>query len=245
MRSNVADSRRVEQILAEARASYRAPPAVRERVRRELTAIGAFRGEESEPFHPAARLPDARVAGVSKPMVALLAGLTFIAGFWLGGRNAKQPSVPALPPAGAAPTPTVVTTPALNPTPTLSAPPAGEAAAAELPAQVKRPAVADPPVKRADKPAEKRKTLSSELALLQRAEHAIRSGEPELALSFLADLDRRHPETQLGEERVAARLMARCARGDVPAKMEATQWLQERRASVYSDRVRELCELEH
>jgi hypothetical protein len=243
----VADSRSVEHTLAEARAHFRAPPAVRERVRNELAANGAF-GEGSDVAQPAARLPDIRVAGVSKPTVALLAGLTFVAGYWLGGRNASESSAPALPsatalpPATAVPSAAAVATPALSPAPALHpAPTPAAAAPAEPSASAKRSAAAASPVKRAET---RGSTPSAELALLQRAEHAIRSGEPDLALSFLADLDRRHPETQFGEERTAARLMARCARGDMQAQTQAEHWVNERRASVYSDRVRELCGLE-
>ena len=96
--------------------------------------------------------------------------------------------------------------------------------------------------RRSTKPAGQQ-ALNTELILLQRAERAIRSGEPELALSLLHELDQQQPNTRLGEERNAARLMARCARGDTAAHAEAEQFLRERRASVYSDRVRELCGL--
>jgi hypothetical protein len=86
--------------------------------------------------------------------------------------------------------------------------------------------------------------FGEELALLQRAERAIRSGEPELALSFLDDIERRYPQTRFVEERAAARLMARCARREVGSRAEAEKFLSERRTSVYSDRVRALCDLE-
>lgn len=87
-------------------------------------------------------------------------------------------------------------------------------------------------------------TSQEELTLLRRAEHAIRSGEPDLALSFLDDLDRRHAETRFAEERAAARLMARCARGDAEAITGAARFLRSRPSSVYSERVRALCSLD-
>ncbi|HVZ33809.1 MAG TPA: hypothetical protein VG963_15360, partial [Polyangiaceae bacterium] len=86
--------------------------------------------------------------------------------------------------------------------------------------------------------------LNSELVLLQRAERAIRSGEPDLALSFLDDLDRRHPDTRLVEERTAARLMARCARHEPGAAEQAELFLRDRHKSVYSDRLSALCQIE-
>jgi hypothetical protein len=80
--------------------------------------------------------------------------------------------------------------------------------------------------------------------LLQRAERAIRSNEPELALSFLDDIDRRYPKTRLVEERTAARLMARCVRAEPEARAQAEQFLTAQPMSVYRDRVHALCKLE-
>lgn len=80
--------------------------------------------------------------------------------------------------------------------------------------------------------------------MLQRAERAIRSGEPELALGFLEELDRRFPKTRFVEERTAARLLARCARAETEARAQAQVFVRERSSSVYSDRVRALCKLD-
>jgi len=245
----VADSTRVDQTLSMARANFRAPPAARERVRRGLESSGHFAsGAGSQAEADAAALaarPLRAVVGVSKPAAALLAGLTFVAGYWLGGQRASVPTPAALQAAAAPPPPVTAAPSAATPEPPAPAGPAPEAPAepgsaapaALLPSDSSRGAA------RPQKPDRRKSSLAEELALLQRAEHAIRAAEPELALSFLDDLDRRHPRTRLGEERTAARLMARCARGDADVQAEAERFVRERRASVYSDRVRALCML--
>jgi len=264
----MADSARVDRTLAIARTHFRAPSAARERVRGELAARGCF---ESAPAGKVAAplLPTPRAAGVGKPTAALLAGLTFVAGYWLGGQRTSDLAPAA--PSGSS----VNEVSALSPAPRVAADDmATETEAIAGPARLREPAPAPadapagssvdargtrhvepiepqprrhPPRKGSTKvprAQQRGEGLGDELALLQRAERAIRSGQPELALSFLDDLERRHPETQLGEERAAARLMARCARAEPGAMPEARAFLQARRASVYSDRLRALCGLE-
>jgi hypothetical protein len=51
-------------------------------------------------------------------------------------------------------------------------------------------------------------SLLEELELLRRAERTIRSGNSQVALGLLRDLDERFPKGQLVEERAAARVMA-------------------------------------
>lgn len=94
-----------------------------------------------------------------------------------------------------------------------------------------------------------RDTFAAELALLERAERAIRAEEGALALSFLAQLDREFPATSLREERRAARVLARCveARSGNPderarARAGAEEYLA-RSSSLYAGRVQQLCEL--
>jgi hypothetical protein len=79
------------------------------------------------------------------------------------------------------------------------------------------------------------------LALLARVERAIRASEPELALTLLAELERRHPRSSLVEERAAARLLAGCLRGDSTARARAERFVREHAASVYVERVRRSC----
>src|SRR5690606_23117475 len=83
-----------------------------------------------------------------------------------------------------------------------------------------------------------------ELVLLARAERAIRASEPALALTFLDDLERRFPTSSMIEERRAARLLAGCALSNPGARRRAELFIEERAASVYTDRVRRSCGLE-
>jgi hypothetical protein len=80
-----------------------------------------------------------------------------------------------------------------------------------------------------------------ELTLLSRAEHALRAGEAALALTFLDELERRHPRSTLLEERMAARLLADCLLDGPGARARAEQFLRERQGSVYADRLQSTC----
>jgi hypothetical protein len=274
----VADSLRVERVLAQTRAHYRAAPIARERVRATLQARGEWgRGPSAQPAQHAGRSPSllaaAHAAGVAKSTALVLAGLSFVAGFWLGDwhateRAAQTSGVVTATPSASSQTPALAQLPsAAHADPSLTAPPAAPALPIEQAAQPRTTAreagstpasvpattrasnaapLARAPrhVARATHPStEMENMLSSELVLLQRAERAIRSGEPDLALSFLDDLDRRFPDTRLIEERAAARLMARCARREPDAAEQAQLFLRDRRRSVYSDRLSALCQI--
>lgn len=250
----MADVDRIERTLAAAREHYGAPPEARERLRRALAASGHLAGAGSAGLaHDTHRAQRAPAAGVSKTAAALLAGVTFFTGLWLGNRRAEE-RAPAQP-AASFPAPVTSTASASPPSLPAALNGAGPESAALAPAALDSAVLpAAPPVPlpsakprtqatRAARPAAKQSVPNTELVLLQRAERAIRAGEGELALSLLAELDRQYPDTRLGEERKVARLLARCAQGDPRAQAEAARFLREQRASVYSDRVRELCEL--
>jgi hypothetical protein len=83
----------------------------------------------------------------------------------------------------------------------------------------------------------------AELMLLSRAERAIRSGNGELALAFVAELEQSHPQTRFSEERQAMRVLAECLTREAQARARAEAFLAARPVSVYSDRVRRLCTL--
>ncbi len=86
------------------------------------------------------------------------------------------------------------------------------------------------------------RALKDELSLLKRAERAIRANEAALAISFLDELDRRHPHSALREERTAARIIAECTLALPAAAPRAASFLETQRDSVYVDRVRRACE---
>ncbi|MEO8183726.1 MAG: hypothetical protein ABI895_33265 [Deltaproteobacteria bacterium] len=91
--------------------------------------------------------------------------------------------------------------------------------------------------------------LAGEVALLQRAEHAIRAGDAELALALLTELDREFPAASLPEERAAARVLAQCTRARTSAgpseasraRAGAESFLADDPASVYATRIRSSC----
>ncbi len=58
-----------------------------------------------------------------------------------------------------------------------------------------------------------RDRLAEEVALLSRAQAALRSGKPALALEVLSEHERKFSNGLLGEERIAARVRALCALG--------------------------------
>jgi hypothetical protein len=84
--------------------------------------------------------------------------------------------------------------------------------------------------------------FEQQLALLQRAESALHASDPELALGFLSDLDRRAPPTSLRQERLTALVLARCALGQVDAARSARRELfDESPSSIYLQRLAESC----
>jgi hypothetical protein len=91
--------------------------------------------------------------------------------------------------------------------------------------------------------------FAAEVALLERAERAIRAGEGALALALLEELEQKFPASTLREERAAARVLAGCeqAGSNGAAAREAARVAAERflaqGSALYADRVRQLCEL--
>jgi hypothetical protein len=96
---------------------------------------------------------------------------------------------------------------------------------------------------------ENRDRFAAEVALLGRAERAIRAGEAALALALLDQLDREFSSPALGVERTAARALARCeasrsgSAAERAAARSAARELLTQGSSLYADRVRKLCGL--
>jgi hypothetical protein len=91
--------------------------------------------------------------------------------------------------------------------------------------------------------------FAAEVALLGRAERAIRAGEAALALALLDQLDREFSSSALGVERATARALARCDASRTGSAAEravaqsAARELLTQGSSLYADRVRKLCGL--
>jgi hypothetical protein len=84
-------------------------------------------------------------------------------------------------------------------------------------------------------------SLSAELALLAKAQQALRDGEPALALTHAEEHHRRFPRGRLGEERLGIQALARCALGDDGAEAIAALTRLSPNSPLLS-RVRAACE---
>ncbi|HTV17317.1 MAG TPA: hypothetical protein VMG12_01560 [Polyangiaceae bacterium] len=82
---------------------------------------------------------------------------------------------------------------------------------------------------------------SDELALLQRAERAVRAENSALALMLAGELDARYPSSELLEERAAIELMAHCVAHATDARSRAERFLRAHPRSVYAERIAQLC----
>ena len=86
--------------------------------------------------------------------------------------------------------------------------------------------------------------LAQEVRLLRQADQALRAGDPATAHRLLDQLEREVPNGKLGEEREAARLLARCMSQPGPGtRRRARAFLDRHATSVYSGRIREICKL--
>jgi hypothetical protein len=250
----VADPDDIDASLAIARLALRPPAEASERVRARLAATRTLAAP------PLAAPPLAvRRIGVTKLTTTLLVGAGFVAGYWLGlqhdigswGSSLRPRPVEAVAtvPAHASGEPRATSVPLSAGAPQAGPSPA-EASVASSPPALGAPASSEAPGARSERAARPRHSARAvdrsgeELALLSRAERAIRAREPELALSFLDDLERRYPSSMFLEERAAARLLARCMLWPSLARADAERFLREHAGSVYSDRLQRACALD-
>jgi hypothetical protein len=85
-------------------------------------------------------------------------------------------------------------------------------------------------------------TLQVEIRALRRVERALRDGRPSEALSDLDELDRRVPQGKLGEERRAARTIARCTLEPNARTALLRSYSAQHTASMYLRRVQASCD---
>lgn len=187
----------------------------------------------------------------------LLVGAGFVGGYWAGLREGTQAAAAPTAMTGIATATPVVVTPApvvaveVSPAaPPSSAPPEPVAVPGSSPA----PSTPAPHFEKAARPgggariaprqAPSADAFDQEMALLQRVERALRNEDPALVSVLLNELDANHPRGVLNEERRAARVMARCQAKDLDARLVAQRFLRAIPNSVYTDRVRSLCDLE-
>jgi len=117
--------------------------------------------------------------------------------------------------------------------------PASAAARRQLEQRAKARARARPLATSAKSPL----TLAEALQLVHRAERAIYSDNAAWALTLLDDLDERAPRAMLHEERLATRILALCADGQVEsAERLASRARQEAPSSIYGSILERVCD---
>jgi hypothetical protein len=233
------------ELMARARAALEPEPEDRERLRHALAAnilaAGAVAGTVSianlRSLHPVRHLLHSHLAALGT-LAAVVGTLAFAGGYCVGHRTRNM---------------VVKTVTIVQPAPVVSgvnaAPAAPEplnltslAVPLDLGHSVARPRVA---ASVTPSPSIEVNSLSEELELLRRAERTIRTGNAQVALGLLEEMDEKFPRGQLLEERTAARVMARCQLEDeAGARARGNSYLISHSQSVYADRVRSLCHLD-
>jgi hypothetical protein len=177
---------------------------------------------------------------------ALIGAAGFGSGYFVGRTSGHDEARAAARAHGAA-VPTPVSTAVTSTTDIRPAPASAERAETQRPTPVaedRAAARAGLAAREHPEPSAVDEAFYDELSLLQRAERAIRSNNPLLALSLLGDLDHQFPRGKLLEERTAARVMAGCQNSLDPASQGAARrFVSSHPQSVYAARVQSLCEL--
>lgn len=228
------------EMLERARRGLAPTAADTARVAQRLSfALGAISPPSStDPVSPGAAAGPAPWVGklAVAGAVAAVGALGYLAGHHAGVSEglARAPSVP----------PIVVASTGmarnLSPGPI---PPAAAAAAPE-PAPVRLRTTSSSNASRASSApsaASSSAAFDHEVIQLRRVQRALREGNPRLALVLLDDLDTAVPRGRLGEERAAARVIARCVLGAGPASVLAEDFAAAFPNSVYAARVKQAC----
>jgi hypothetical protein len=232
------------ELVSNARGALEPGPADRARLREALAVKLAIAGAAASAVstavpsaHPLRHLVNSHLVAVSS-VAAVVGTLAFCAGYLAAHRTStiivKTVTV-------AQPQPLANNASSAS-TPPQPLDPASLASSLDLGHSGTRPRVT-PSAALSSEPRED--TLTEELELLKRAEHTIRSGNSEVALGLLGQLDEKFPKGQLLEERTAARVMARCQLDDPErARARGNAYLLAHPQSVYADRVKTLCRLD-
>jgi hypothetical protein len=263
-------SRDVDRSLELARQVFAPSAQHRERVLARLSTSAAPGGPATAAERPASSAVARRASrslvtrwpGVAR--AGLLVGAGFALGYWFA--EARQPQQPvALASAPVADTTAAENLGASARPPAARATNAGEAGGSNM-APLEPRAPVEPPatareagatraaatqprahaarsrMQATEAPGDER--FGEELALLQRAERAIRMGNGPLARSFIADLEARFPRTALRQERAAVLVLAACAAHEPDAIGAARAFVARHPNSVYIDRIRDACALD-
>jgi hypothetical protein len=242
-------------------------PGLETQVRARLTGstaatAGAVALGMASKARPLSAWSSLRASGKLGAMVGMgVFGLGLFSGYLLRDGRDQFQAAPVLPArieqvSWALPSPAVVVAereaggavlPAPDTTPAPSAEVAPEAPPSEPQRSVRRPVVRSPVVQPAAPERRVASTVnepgqpSDELALLRRADRAVRGDEAALALALIGELDAHHPESKLLEERRAIELLAFCQAGSTDARLRTERFLLAHPHSVYAGRIREAC----
>jgi hypothetical protein len=247
-----ADPEFVDRHLQRAWQAFAPPSNLRELVRARLTSstaatLGAAGIGLASNTRPEGAWASLQASGKLGALVgAGLLGIGLLSGYFI--RDSQQePSAPpmsasnaASPPPAALP---VLVQPELQraePTPPSALPRAPRALEPARRNAVRAPAPETAPSATTAEP-QLTAEPNEELALLRRAERAVRTDNSALALALIAELEERYPRTSLLEERRAIELMAYCSAGASDAAPRTQRFLREYPESAYAGRVRDLC----
>jgi hypothetical protein len=233
----------VERHLGRAWRAFAPDASLQDRVRARLTssaaatmgAIGTGAALKVRPEGSWASLQGSGKLGTALVGAGLL-GIGLLSGYLI--RDAREePAPPPLPPS-------TISAAALPPPPELIPAPApvlDTPAAPPKPRAARQQAKPAAPQSEAQSGALETAEPSQELALLRRAERAVRGADSALALALIAELEQRYPRSSLLEERRAIELLAYCVAGATDAVARAQRFLREHPHSVHAGRIAEQC----